>query len=58
MTKPAMKPLPMSEDDAKTERALEHARQGIGIPLEEIEAWVESWDTEDELPRPQARKLF
>jgi len=27
-----------------------------GIPLEEVEAWVNSWDSPEELPPPQPRK--
>jgi predicted transcriptional regulator len=30
---------------------------GIGVPVEEIEQWVESWDTPAELPIPTARKI-
>jgi predicted transcriptional regulator len=29
----------------------------IGVPVEEVVAWVLSWDTPDELPTPIARKL-
>ena len=27
-----------------------------GIPLEDVERWVESWDTENELPPPEPRR--
>ena len=27
-----------------------------GIPLEDVIRWVESWDTEDELPPPEPRR--
>ena len=27
-----------------------------GVPLEEVEAWVNSWDSSEELPPPQSRK--
>jgi hypothetical protein len=27
-----------------------------GIPLEDLEAWVSSWDTSGELPEPQGRR--
>jgi hypothetical protein len=27
-----------------------------GIPHEEVEKWVRSWGTKDELPRPTAKK--
>ncbi|HYE52497.1 MAG TPA: CopG family transcriptional regulator [Azospirillaceae bacterium] len=55
---PASVPDACAEDDRKTEAALADARAGIGIPFEEVGAWVESWDTEDELPEPKARKLL
>lgn len=58
MREPALKPLSKEEDDALTERALEQARQGIGIPWEEVKAWIDSWDTDHELPPPKARKVF
>lgn len=46
------------EIDPATLRAMQEAREGIGIPLEEVAAWVESWDTDNELPKPVARKLY
>ncbi|AVQ01258.1 antitoxin [Caulobacter segnis] len=27
-----------------------------GIPLEDVQRWVESWDTENELPPPEPRR--
>lgn len=46
---------------AREGEAIERARRSLtergGIPIEEIEAWVESWDTPDELPMPQPRKF-
>jgi hypothetical protein len=27
-----------------------------GIPLEDVERWVESWDTDNELPPPEPRR--
>lgn len=27
------------------------------IPLDDVKAWVASWDTSDELPRPTPRKI-
>jgi predicted transcriptional regulator len=32
-------------------------RTGEAIPLDEIRAWVESWGTDNELPRPEPRKI-
>ena len=38
-------------------RGLEEARSGTpGVPHEEVEKWVRSWDTNHELPRPTANK--
>ena len=31
--------------------------RGEGIPWEEVEAWIDSWDTAEELPMPRARHL-
>ena len=28
----------------------------LAVPLEEVKAWVTSWETAEELPRPQPRK--
>ncbi len=33
----------------------ETLREG-GIPLEDVERWVESWDTDHELPPPEPRR--
>lgn len=35
---------------------LAQARQGIGVPLEDVERWVKSWGTPNELPMPSPRK--
>ena len=38
-------------------RGLEEARSGTpGVPHEEVEKWVRSWDTNHELPRPTENK--
>jgi predicted transcriptional regulator len=29
----------------------------MGVPHEEVEAWVNSWGTEQELPAPKARPI-
>jgi predicted transcriptional regulator len=26
---------------------------GLGVPRQEVEKWVRSWDTDNELPRPK-----
>ncbi|MET4325202.1 MULTISPECIES: hypothetical protein [unclassified Bradyrhizobium] len=32
-------------------------RTGLAVPLDDVKAWVASWDSADELPRPQPRKV-
>ena len=45
-------------DIAEDRRRLdEFNRTREGIPLHEVKAWVESWGTEEELPRPEARRI-
>jgi hypothetical protein len=35
----------------------EFQRTGLAVPLDEVKAWVASWGTADELPRPKPRKM-
>jgi hypothetical protein len=35
----------------------EFRRTELAVPLNEIEMWVASWGSADELPRPQPRKV-
>ena len=42
-------------EDARRYEAYE--RTGEGVPWEEVEAWVRSWGTAQELPKPKLRKL-
>ena len=35
----------------------EFKRTRLAVPLDEVKAWVASWGTAGELPRPQPRKL-
>ena len=49
------------DDQARQVREIElglaEARSGKpGIPHEEVAAWVRSWDTDHELPRPKPKK--
>jgi predicted transcriptional regulator len=46
---------PDVEEDLR--RVREFERTGEAVPGEEVKAWVESWGTANELPRPQPRKL-
>ena len=44
-------------DIAEDRRRLdEFKRTGQAVPLHEVKAWVASWGTADELPRPRPRK--
>jgi hypothetical protein len=43
------------EEDAR--RLAEFERTRMGVPWEEIRAWMESWGTRSELPTPKPRKL-
>jgi hypothetical protein len=47
-------PEALAEDAADWE---EYQRTGVGVPWEEVKAWMESWCTENELPQPKPRKL-
>jgi predicted transcriptional regulator len=35
----------------------EFARTRLAVPLDDVKAWVASWGSADELPRPQPRKF-
>lgn len=56
------RPLAPQDDPPRSDpasmRAAMNGRLGIGVPLDEIRAWVESWDTDQERPPPEARKIF
>jgi len=43
------------EEDVRRAKEFERTREGV--PFEEVEAWMESWGTENELPSPKVRKL-
>jgi hypothetical protein len=45
-------------DIAEDRRRLQAFRQTQeAIPLHEVKAWVESWGTDHELPRPQSQRI-
>ena len=46
---------PDIEEDRR--RLDEFERTRLAIPLDEVKAWVTSWGSADELPRPQPRKV-
>jgi predicted transcriptional regulator len=35
----------------------EFVRTRLAVPLDDVKAWVASWGSADELPRPQPRKV-
>lgn len=42
---------------ARIKSALDDARSGSpGIPQAEVEKWMDTWDTDHELPRPGAKR--
>jgi hypothetical protein len=55
---PQEMPKRSAADEARLDRiAAEDVADGVGVPLDEAIAWVESWGTPGELPSPKARKL-
>jgi predicted transcriptional regulator len=45
-------------DIAEDRRRLdEFNRTHLAVPLDDVKAWVASWGSPDELPRPQPRKI-
>ena len=45
-------------DIAEDRRRLdEYHRTGLVVPMDEVKAWIASWDTPYEFPRPQPRKI-
>jgi predicted transcriptional regulator len=49
----------LPEPDIREDRRRldEFNRTRLAVPLDEVKAWVASWGTADELPRPQPRKV-
>jgi len=43
------------EEDGR--RLGEFERTRIGVPWDEVKAWIESWGKPNDLPRPQPRKV-
>jgi predicted transcriptional regulator len=46
---------PDVEEDLR--RLAEFERTGEAVPSDDVKAWVESWGTPHELPRPKPRKV-
>ena len=51
---PAQPPMTPAEADRRSHAETE---AGLGVPLDDIERWVESWDTPAERPMPVARPV-
>jgi predicted transcriptional regulator len=53
-------PQPSETEDERRARLIDEARAsvaaGLSIPFEEIEAWVASWGTDHELPKPTPKR--
>jgi predicted transcriptional regulator len=47
--------VPDIEEDIR--RVREFERTSVAVPSEDVKAWVESWGTANELPRPTPRKV-
>ncbi len=56
------KPSAEAEQDRHAERkagirtAMIQVKNGQTVPAEDVEAWIESWDTPEELPIPEPRR--
>jgi predicted transcriptional regulator len=46
---------PDVEEDVR--RLREFERTGMAVPSADVDAWVDSWGTSNELPRPEPRKV-
>jgi len=49
--------LSLPDIDEDRHRYDEFKRNRLAIPLGDVKAWVASWDSAEELPRPQPRKI-
>jgi hypothetical protein len=49
---------PAQRLSALTQEAAAQTEAGLGIPIDEIARWVESWGTPAELPMPKARRVL
>jgi hypothetical protein len=48
-------PAPHISEDRR--RLDEFERTRLAVPLDDVKAWVASWGSANELPRPQPRKI-
>ena len=51
-----MPPLTPEERRKAIDEAMKSYKEGWYIPEEEVDAWIDSWDTPDELPKPKPRR--
>jgi hypothetical protein len=49
--------LPEPDISEGRRRFDEFKRTGLAIPIDEVKAWVASWGSAEELPRPLPRKM-
>jgi predicted transcriptional regulator len=56
LSKQKEKPALLTDKAALLREALDQVTGGHMVPSEEVEAWIESWDTADEQPKPRPRK--
>jgi predicted transcriptional regulator len=49
--------IPHLDIEEDLRRLREFERTGEAILGEEVKAWIDSWGTDNELPRPQPRKV-
>lgn len=52
MSKPKEKPVSVPDKTALVRDALRQVKAGEIVTAEEVEAWIESWDTAYERPKP------
>jgi predicted transcriptional regulator len=43
-------------DVASVEEAIAETEAGLYVPAEDVDAWMDSWGTPDELPMPQPKR--
>jgi hypothetical protein len=55
---PTMLPAEQAAFDDSVARGLAQAKAGQLITGEDVAAWVNSWRTDHELPRPESTKKF
>jgi predicted transcriptional regulator len=53
----AVVPVEAPDIEEDIRRLREFERTSEAVPLDEVKAWVESWGTANELPRPKPRKV-